>query len=147
LILNIFLYETYPCPKLRTTVNCVHGLQNVNEDLRNQIDRWIQIKKGTGVGKISFSLLDSDWSQMIKLKAKHGDLIEIVPFETNLNEVCTKLRLKGDRYKRCRYSEFRNIFKMFNNLLEKVSFNDWYQHFFWEFWFCFINLSNLLIIY
>jgi hypothetical protein len=97
----------------------------VDDSLRELIDSWVRINRGYGVGKISFGLMDSNWTNMLKLKEEHGSYIEIVQLETDTGKACKMLNLKGDRVGRCLGSHLNNIFGAFS-LLEKVSANDWY---------------------
>jgi hypothetical protein len=112
-------------PKIRTNINCVHTLHGVDEQLRGHIDSWIRINRGFGVGKISFGMMDSNWTNLLKLKEVHGDFIDIVPLENNIAVACSALNLTEEREERCMGSHLKNVFQDFS-LLEKVSSNDWY---------------------
>jgi hypothetical protein len=112
-------------PKIQTTINCVHTLRGVNDDMAKHIDSWIRINRAFGVGKISFCLLDAKNEQTSMLKTRHGSFIEMVYFETSMERVCDKLKLTGtERGKRCVQSSFTEIFKI-HSILEKTCADDW----------------------
>jgi hypothetical protein len=109
-------------------MNCVHTLRGVDAKLSGQIDSWIRINRGFGVGKISFGMMDSDWTHLLKLKEVHGEFMDIVPLETKTGVVCSILNMTKEREARCMGSHLNNIFLDFS-LLEKISANDWYYAF------------------
>ncbi len=112
-------------PKIKTTINCVHTVRGVNSDMAKHIDSWIRINRAIGVGKISFCLMDHGNEHMNKLKEQHGSYVEIVDFETNMDRVCTKLKLNGtEREIKCKQSYFTDVFRD-HSILEKVCDDDW----------------------
>jgi hypothetical protein len=115
--------------KINTTINCVHALRGVDDKQRAQIDSWIRINQGFGVGKISLCHIgeSSEDKHLRRLQNEHGEFIQVVKLETRVEQVCRQLGLDGSLKDGGGGGRFCNK-KFFNEIMEmreKICDNQW----------------------
>lgn len=81
--------------KIKSSINCVHTLRDLNPSMEINIKNWLKIQKLIGVDMVSLCLIDYENKYMHQLEAKSDRFIEINEYIVKPEILCDRLNLNS----------------------------------------------------
>lgn len=114
-----------PAKKRKSIVNCVQPLRKVDQVLYNNTLIWLKINKAIGVDKVRLCAIEHQNELVKKLKLHMNEFVEIVKYDTDIEQICEASYHSLDHIKTC-VDSYKYLFHENNfGMHEKICANDW----------------------